>query len=258
MNRRFSAAYFITLIFAVAAAGLRLWTLLAAVDDKGLPVMHLSIYIMLGATGVFVVLAFLMTLRSPGYSGRHSVLDYGRGGFICGIVAAVMILLGACGEFAAALVSGPTFWDPIICLLGILGGICLCVVAWFRCRDRRFSPVELVPIVYLLAKLTLNFKGWSTDPIVLDYCVILFALIFSLLAVYGGGGFAFDVGKPKRTLFCAMLSVYFCAAAIMDGVMDLSFATIVTYGGLLLWQLPLIWDLLAPSQREIKHDVENP
>lgn len=257
MNRRFSAAYFVTLIFAMAAAGLRLWTLLAAVDDQGLPIMHRSIYAMLGVTALFVVLALGMTLRSPGYSGRHSVLAYGRGGFWCSVAAAVLIVLGACWEFAAALVSGPSFWDPIICLLGIVGGICFGAVARFRCRDRRFSPVELVPIVYLIAKLTLNFKGWSTDPIVLDYCVILFALIFSLLAVYYGGGFAFDVGKPKRTLFCAMLAVYFCAAAMMDGLMDLSPATVLTYAGLLLWQLPLIWDLLAPSEKDRKMDQEN-
>jgi hypothetical protein len=39
--------------------------------------------------------------------------------------------------------------------------------------------------------------------------------------------------------------------------MDLSPATVLTYAGLLLWQLPLIWDLLAPSEKDRKMNQEN-
>jgi hypothetical protein len=32
---------------------------------------------------------------------------------------------------------------------------------------------------------------------------------------------------------------------MMDGIHALSLSAIVTYGGFLLWQLPVIWDLQA-------------
>ena len=57
----------------------------------------------------------------------------------------------------------------------------------------------------------------------------------------------FNRGKPRATLFYAMSAVYFCAAAIMDGIADLSVSTIVTYSGFLLWQLPVILCLLSPN-----------
>lgn len=68
-------------------------------------------------------------------------------------------------------------------------------------------------------------------------------------------GFVFDLGKPRRTLFCAMGAVFFCAAAIMDGIMDLSLSTIITYGGFLLWQFPVIWDLLEPRDADPVPDM---
>ena len=37
-----------------------------------------------------------------------------------------------------------------------------------------------------------------------------------------------------------------------DGFVDLSFSTVITYGGFLLWQLPVIWGLLLPAPPEPK------
>lgn len=248
MKHHSSAAYFITLLFALLAAGLRLWNLFVAVDEQGLPIMHLSTVLLIAAAALFLLLALALSFRSPGRSGNCQVFLYGSGGFLCSLIAAILILLGSCAEFGEALLAGPGISAPIMCLLGLLGGICCCLTAWFRRRPSpRYPAVELAPILYLLIKLILNFKGWSTDPIIMDYCVILFALIFTLLAFYYGAGFVFNLGKPRRTLFCAMGAVFFCAAAIMDGIMDLSPSTVITYGGFLLWQLPVIWDLLEPS-----------
>jgi hypothetical protein len=45
-----------------------------------------------------------------------------------------------------------------------------------------------------------------------------------------------------------MAAVYFCAAAVVDGIMDQNAATVVTYFGFLLWQLPVILQLLVPAK----------
>lgn len=249
MKQRFTAPYILTLAFAVLAAGLRLWGLLTAVDIRGLPVMALPVYFLIGAAAVFVCLAAALAHISPGRSGNRRCLRYGSRGMACGMLAAGLILAGACTEFGEALLSGPGISDPIICLLGLAGSACCFGVAWARGHGRTCHPAaELMPVLYLLVKLMLNFKSWSTDPIILDYCFKLFALIFVLLAVYQGAGFQFDQGKPRKTLFYGMLAVFFCAAAIMDGVMDLRPSTVIGYSGYLLWQLPVIWAVLLPSE----------
>ncbi len=248
MERPFSAPYFLALAGIPVAAVLRVWSLNAAVDALGLPVMHRSIYALLAAAAVYLLLALLCAIRTPCRSGRARVFRYGKSGWLCAVVSSAMILLGAVAEFWESLVSRPGFSAPIMFLLGLLGGFCAFATAVLRRGPGKRSPApEMVPVVYLLIKTMLNFKRWSTDPVILDYCVQLFALIFTMLAFFRGAGFVLNQGKPRRALFDCMAAVFFCAAAMMDGIHTLSLSAIITYGGFLLWQLPVIWDLLTPS-----------
>ena len=96
MKKRFSIAYFITLLFALLAAGFRLWSLLAAVDEQGLPVTHLSTTLLIAASALFLLLALFLSFHSPGRSGRYQVLTYGTGGFLCSMTASIFILVGSC------------------------------------------------------------------------------------------------------------------------------------------------------------------
>ena len=258
MEPRYHIPYFFTLLFIPVAAGLRLWSLLAAVDEQGLPAMHLSMYALIAAAAVFLLAAAVFSFRSPGRSGQRSVIRYGPSGFVCALAAACLILLGAVLEFSEELAAGPGFFTAIVCLLGLLGGLCCIVTALARRSDsRRIPGAEMAPVLYLLVKLILDFKGWSTDPIILDYCVRLFAMIFALLAFLRGAGFVLDAGRPRRTLFFAMGAVFFCAAALMDGILTLSLASIATFLGILLWQLPLIWDLLEPHAPDPEAPAED-
>lgn len=246
-------------VMPLAALGgciLRLWSLSVS-DGHGLPVQHISNTVFAWASAAIVALLLVLSIASPGRSGKHQVLACGSGGFLLSILAAAMLLIGSGLEFMETLRSGPTISSPIMCLLGLAGALCCMAAAYTRKKGVPAHPaVELMPVVYLVVKLVLNFKKWSIDPIILDYCVILFALIFSLLAFHRGAGFVFDHGKPRSTLFFAMCAMYFCAAAIMDGIADLSFATIITYLGLLLWQLPVIICLLSPAEPDPQPEAE--
>ena len=96
-------------------------------------------------------------------------------------------------------------------------------------------------------KLILNFKGWSTDPIILDYCIMLFALIFVVLGFYYSTGFLFDLGKPRLTLLFTLCACLFSAVAVVDGLLDGSFATILEYLGFIAWLLPVVCAVSVPS-----------
>ena len=257
MGRRFSVPYYIALFSAPVAAGLRIWTLLAGVDDSGLPVMALPTAVLIAAAAVYLILAVVCALRSPGRSGQYGVLRYGRSGIGCSMAAALMIGLGTILEFVATLQSGPGLAAPILAILGMVACIGMFVAAGDRRQEgKRHHSAEVLPVFFLLIKLALNFRSWSTDPIILDYCFLLFALIFALLAFFLGAGFVFDAGKPRQTLFFAMGAVFFCAAAVAEGLMKLDLSTAILYGGFLLWQLPMIWDLTVPSAPDPKPEKE--
>lgn len=234
---------------AIAGVVLRLWDLRAG--SRGLP-NTVFLAASLGCLALFLALA----VTSPGRSGRYQVLA--GGGFPVSIAAGVLILAGVGLEFAETLLAGPTAFAAVICPLGILGGICCLIAASARRQGtRRYPAAELLPIAYLLIKLIYNFKGWSIDPIISDYVVILFALIFALLAFHRGAGFFFHQGKPRATLFFAMAAVYFGAAAAMDGLVSRSYSTLITYCGFALWQLPVIAYLSVPRKAPKTQKADN-
>lgn len=241
----------IPLIFAIVAAlcgsVLRTWSLHAGTDTEGVPVVHLSHWVFIGISVLCVAVFLVLAVRSPGRSGRYQALQCGNGGFVLSLISGLLILTGSLAEFVEALLSGPGISVPIMCLLGFMGSICCMIAAHFRRKGENPWPAtEVLPILYLIVKLIFNFKDWSIDPIILDYCVILFALIFALLAFHRTAGFVFDQGKPRASLFYALCTVYFSAAAMMDGMADLSLATIITYCGFMLWQMPVILCLSVP------------
>jgi hypothetical protein len=248
---------------SLLGGGARLWNMKSAIDSQGLFVEgHPSTYLLAGLSLVAVLLLLLLSARSPGRSGEGSVL-YGNSPV--SIAAGVLLLLGVLLEFVEALVSGPGLSAPILCLLGIVAGICLLVVAVGRKQGKSFHPCfDLLPVLYLLIRLILNFKSWSTDPIILDYCFLLFALIFSLLGFYHSAGFCFHQGKPRKALFYASAGIYFSLMAAVDGIVDGSIATAAIYLSLLLWLWPIVSRLLVPREApkveqppEVEEDPNN-
>lgn len=234
---------------ALAGCGIRYWNLTAGVDAQGLPISHHPSAYVLAAWGILCFLLFAaLAATSQGRSGKSAVLHTHGALTVIAYFGAVMFFFSVIADFTAALVDGPGMSAPIMCLLGLFSGICLFVTAWMRGHGKAtYPPLELVPDVYLVVKLILNFKGWSTDPIILDYCIMLFALIFVVLGFYYSTGFLFDLGKPRLTLLFTLCACLFSAVAVVDGILDGSFATILEYLGFIAWLLPVVCAVSVPS-----------
>jgi len=236
---------------AVCGGLLRLWSLTAGVDAGGVPIAHISNYVMTICSAVIILGLLLVAWRRNDTHAGHEAIVCGSGGCILLMAAAALILVGSAMEFLEALFSGAGTGAAVMCLLGVGGSVCCMVFASARRAGTPSHPLfALFPVVYLIVKLILNFKSWSVDPIILDYCVILLALIFTLLAFHRTAGFVLGAGRSRSTLFFAMAAVYFCAGSMVDGLMDGSAATFVTYLGFALWQLPLICALSQPTKAE--------
>lgn len=125
------------------------------------------------------------------------------------ILAGVLLAAGNMPVLSGAMVM------KLAAVLGIFSGACF-VITPFR-KEYKPAVLWLLPIVYFILRLILNFKAWSTDPIILDYCFRLFAMICTMLGTFLAGGFAFGEGRRRLSLFFTLGGVFFCIVALADG-----------------------------------------
>ena len=233
------------ILFCICGAAARWWNLTAGVDAMGIPVSSHPSALLLSAISILAALVFLLcALASPCRGVTPEVLYYSGLQTASAFLGAVLLILYG---FASMLILGGKL-NSILGFMILLAGICLMLVAFSRKNHRTTHPaLELLPVICLLVLLAVDFKHRSTDPIILDYCMLLFALTFALLALHRCCGFQFSLGKPRLTLFCSACACYFSAATVVDGILHASLSTLLLYAGILFWMLPLAFSLVKPS-----------
>lgn len=216
----------ITLLMAAGLIQLRDWQLEKGFD-AGIPLGGVTTWLVLGLVAVAAVLWLLLSRCIA--SGK----DYTQGrGMAIGLTALVAGL-GIAVSSAWALYSQRGDLLAIIAdVLGLLGGFCLCLSGLASLMGRRLpAPVQILPYVFVMLRLVSDFRGWSIDPIVLDYGFRHFGLIFAMCTLYCSASLAFGKGRRRLTAFWAMGGVCLCAMgsaglALMDALlyMALTFA----------------------------------
>ena len=221
---------------------LRRLQLTTGFDADGLPKPGAGILlgIFSAVVAALVVLYCLQLKERPGYTETFpfsmptaAVTAAGAGLILAGCVIA--FLAGGYGmniEKAAA-------------LLGVIAAVCLLAAQTAQRRAATPNPaVGMLPVVFYIVRLIGDFKKWSTDPIILDYWVKLFAMLAILLAAYYLTGFFFNRGKRRASAIFCLLAVYFSGMCLADGVADVS----LIVGGSMLWQGAAAWQLLFPAE----------
>ena len=101
------------------------------------------------------------------------------------------------------------------CVLGLGAGIGLLAwgIAWLRGREPRGLAV-LLPGFWLAASLVDQFRGWSQDPQIADYCFRLLASVWAMLGAYYLAGFPLEQGRRRRSLFFAWSGAFLCILGI--------------------------------------------
>ena len=199
-------------------------------------------WICVGAVALFALYSFFLRPRK----------DYGtmetRSKAVMGItmVSAVLMLVGCAGTMLAL----NQMTDVLVATGSAVIAICWGIVALDRVRGRR-TPVGLYMIaaLFFAAELICEFRFWSRDPEILDYCFDLLALICVMCATYHLGGFCFDRGSRRRTAFFSLCGIFFCAAALADG----SVSSRVRAAAAALW---LLSNLLPLLRRVKKNKTE--
>ena len=197
---------------ALAAAGclLGLWqraagrNALGFWDTGSLPVLA-PVIVSIAAVVVFVLLARRLP-KTP--DAIPAGLDAGLGVILAGALVTVVGLLSFSGYGTLAMLTA---------VLGTAAGIITLLQGLQRIRGRQPELLlGCVIVLWLVLRIIGDFKSWSTDPLILDYCYSLLALLCSMAACYHTAGWLAGLGRGRITGFWCMAGLFFCAVALPE------------------------------------------
>ena len=255
----------VMLASTIAAMVLRQMQLIRVFDADGLPISGSPITYALAAICVVTLAALLLLLRrTPPRQEYYCSIFLTLPGMILTLLAALAVGVGSLIQFGDSIALTPALtseaesihWSHLILPIGgILTALCILLTVNRMANMRRpLLALYLVPFAFIVVYLVLEFKNqWSADPIILDYCFYLFALICTMYALYYVMGFCFDRGRRRHAIFWCLAGFFFCLVSVLGR--DASRFTF--YGGLGLWMLSLAIPLLTDKIPDyVKHPDE--
>lgn len=134
-----------------------------------------------------------------------------------GAVRTVLSCLAAIVVFSGALLRWKEEDHLLQVALMAATALCWAVTALLRQRGKRVSAwLFMIPAVFFGVELIDQFRTWSSDPQILDYCYELLALIGTMCAAFHLGGFCFERGQRRLTVFFCMSAIFFGGAALAN------------------------------------------
>ena len=216
---------------ATGAVGLLLRLLLfsATVDSSGYLVAGHPAQAILWVLTAAVLLALFLGTRSLQEGNKYSF------NFPPSLVGAVGCLLGAASFAITSGVELTVYTDTMTVLTSLLGfasAVCLGFIGYRRWMGKRTNFLLHTAIcLYLMMRLVCQYRHWSSDPQMLDYCFQLLATVFLMLAGYHRAAFAVNRGSRHSYVFFHLSAVYFCLVSLIGS------ESIVFYLGAGAWML---------------------
>lgn len=228
----------LTAILAVLAFCLRNNQLKTAFDAIGVIPGSGSLLIWIALLVIVLFAAYSFFLRGrkkyAAISSRHLPL------MILTCAAALLLAVGS----ILFLKSGASKADVVLAVGGVLVAACWIGAGFSRFQAKR-APVVLflIPAVFYLVELVLKFRLWTQDPVILDYCYDLGALICTMCSLFHLTGYCFDKGSRRLSVFFSLSAVFFNAAAMAGSAASEWMGCLAV----ILWLLVNLWLLLRPG-----------
>ena len=237
-------------VLAAGGAGLllRIW-LLSGVDEKGFLVSNPVATVLLCVVAIAVPVALFILTRELTEAKKYSF------NFPPSPIAAIGTGLAALSIGIHSVISLIGSLDTIDVISGIFGIICAAALGfagWCRMKGRRTNfLLHCAVAVYLMLRLICQYRHWSADPQVLDYCFSILATVCLMLASYHRA--AFDVGNGDRrnyAFFCLSCGFFCCMSLV-------GWEDILYYLGIGAWMFTDLCNLTPTKGRGMFHRGEN-
>lgn len=179
-------------------------------DAKGLPVTsHWSHTALWALTGLAALTIFLISSK---LSGSEEYAD----AYPTSIFSGIGCLTAAAGFFAfgapAAQYGIPGTADMV--MRGIAGAA-LGAVAFCRFTGRKPAALlHSVLCLYLALRMINQYRMWSADPQIVEYCFYLGSYVALVLTCYQWAAFDVDMGSHKKLWGCGLAAVFLISVSL--------------------------------------------
>lgn len=199
------------LVMGALCALVRLW-LFTSTDSKGLLAAdhpgHWLTWLITAAVAVCLFLGTRNLKEAPKFSFNfpaNTVSAVGR--WAAAAMTALFCLM--------QLLDGPDSLEAICAVAGIAAAACLGYLGWNRMQGKHPSLLfHAVICIYLMLRLVCQYRLWSSDPQIQNYCFSLLATVCLMLSNYYAGAFDADMGQRTHHTLTHLGAVYFCIAAL--------------------------------------------
>ena len=184
-----------------------------AVDQKGLLIAgHWATWSILILTGIVLGISFLFTrkIQKPAPSD-HSPASWLQG-------ASSLLLAGVIFQrtFSCYSVIRDRL-DLIAVIFGFAAAIALLVAGICRMIPKKSSFLcHSVVSIFFALQLVSQYRSWSADPQLMDYCFYLAAFICLMITAYFLAGFEAKMPNRRGLEFASLAAVYFCCLALPE------------------------------------------
>lgn len=199
------------LLAMLVGVALRIFQLCRCMTDEGLiQVGNPILYIMLAFAVLALAALAVLCTKLPKQLGSDRCFRGGAGYLLFDLLGAVLVFHGS----LLRIIQGDS---PYLFVGGMLAAACLAVAALLGGRQSKaLFWLYAVTCLFCAAMLIFDFKDWSTDPLVIDFCFRLLALVFGMLALLHLSGFALRYGRRRLAVFWASGAVVFTAMILPD------------------------------------------
>ena len=262
----------------ILAAGLRMWQRAAGYDEAGLPIPFAVPSLVLAAfLGMCAGAGLYLALRQPKtLEDQHAALP--RGGTAAALFTAAGVLVLAGGVinlwnvFQNYLAWSQALYTSLeeqqaatrrFLNANLLPGV-VAVAAFpaaaallLRAKEARAGGeapavfASVMPSIFGGIWLIDVYRGHTSNPILWDYVLLLLAVAALLASAYERAGFAFGMGKPRRSTFTSHMALLLAAAALPDCGGISSAAFLIALALLTLAELPALLSALEDTPRRL-------
>jgi len=191
---------------------LRVWLLTGGVDESGLikPWYPAEILLWVLTAGVLGVLIWQCRRLTGANRFRYN--------FPASLPGAVGTWAGAAGIALVSATGLLTGGDSMHMLASLMGLLAVPVLIYLgQCR-REGRPASVLfngyVCIYLLIYLVCQYRKWSSDPQLLNYCFQLLSIVCLTLALYHRAAFDVRMGSRKMLALTHLGCLYFSLIAI--------------------------------------------
>lgn len=200
---------------AGAAASALLFLLYATgMDEEGLlqrSHIAMTLLCLLSIAALTALILLTRTITGPEHYPDcfHNPMP---GGIGCLAAAAGILIttLGETGETADRVAQLARF-------MGFAAAVSLTAAGFCRLSSiKPFFLLHVVPCIYFAVRMICQYRYWSSDPQLTDYCFQLLACVALMLMSFHHAAFGADTGRHNRLWFFSLASVYLCCLAIVS------------------------------------------